>query len=201
MGAAFYKLKRPGRANPWAIYERRPPEREIDDRLVSTWPDEHQADDALAQLEKEEKQYESERFARGPSLRPLAILDPTVDGVMRYAAVATTLSQFAVEVEANAVAKGFRPMGRCDDREAVAVFVSNEHSEVSELWEAYRAGKLHEPCDKPGLGLTCAEEELADVVIRAMDASRALGVDLGAAVVAKHKYNLSRPRLHGGKKA
>lgn len=170
----------------WAVYERVSVGSHEEDRLVSTWLSEPQANEALAQLEKEEKQY---------------VLDPTVDGAMRYAAMSATLSQFAVEVEANAVAKGFRPMGRCDDREAVAVFVANEHSEVSELWEAYRAGKLHEPCDKPGLGLTCAEEELADIVIRAMDTSRALGVDLGLAVVAKHRYNLSRPHLHGGKKA
>ena len=181
---AFYKRKL--MSGGWALYERVSVGCHEEDRLVSTWLSEPQANEALAQLEKEEKQY---------------VLDPTVDGAMRYAAVATTLSQFAVEVEANAVAKGFRPMGRCDDREAVAVFVSNEHSEVSELWEAYRAGKLHEPCDKPGLGLTCAEEELADIVIRAMDTSRALGVDLGAAVVAKHRYNLSRLHLHGGKKA
>lgn len=114
----------------------------------------------------------------------------------------------AESVEKNAVEHGFRPMGRCEDREAIAVFVSNEHGEVSELWEAFRAGKLHEPCDKVekmrsmGLpALTCAEEELADIIIRALDTSRALGIDIGRAITTKHLYNVSRPHLHGGKLA
>lgn len=121
---------------------------------------------------------------------------------------ASALNEFAIEVERNAVAHGFRPEGIYDDREAVAVFVANEHGEISELWEAYRNGLLHEPCDKAkrleemGLPiLSCAAEELADVIIRALDTSRALGVDIGKAVAAKHAYNVQRPFQHGGKKA
>lgn len=123
--------------------------------------------------------------------------------------IENAFSEMAENVEANAVEKGFRRAGRVDDREAVAVFVSNEHSEVSELWEAYRAGKLHEPCDKSakmetlGIGpLTSAEEELADIIIRALDTARALGINnIGRAVLRKHAYNTTRPKLHGGKLA
>ena len=42
------------------------------------------------------------------------------------------------------------------------------HSEVSELLEAFRK-EPHAPCDKPGLLLSCAAEELADIVLRFFD--------------------------------
>lgn len=84
----------------------------------------------------------------------------------------------------------------------------NIHGEVSELWEAHRAHQLHSPCDKAqkmadaGIPtMTCAEEELADIVIRAMDAAERLGVNLGLAVANKHAFNGTRPYRHGGKKA
>lgn len=78
-------------------------------------------------------------------------------------------------------------------------FVSNLHGEISEFWEAARKGKLDEPCDKEGCELTCGEEELADLVIRAMDCAVVLGVDLGAAIRKKSEYNRSRPFMHGKK--
>ena len=79
----------------------------------------------------------------------------------------------------------------------VSKFCSNMHGEVSELWEATRKGKLDAPCDKEGCELTCAEEELADLVIRAMDCAVVLGVDLGAAILKKSRYNEGRPFMHG----
>ena len=42
------------------------------------------------------------------------------------------------------------------------------HCEVSELFEAFRKNP-HAPCDKPGLQLSAAAEELADIVIRLFD--------------------------------
>ena len=89
-----------------------------------------------------------------------------------------------------------------------ATYTANQHGESSEFWEAFRKGKLHEPCDKAkkmeelGLsGLTCAEEEIADELIRALDKADAFKVDAAKAVAVKHAYNLTRPALHGGKKA
>lgn len=73
-------------------------------------------------------------------------------------------------------------------------------SEVAELWEAYRKGKLGSPCDKD-CGLTCAEEELADIVIRVMDTAVALGLSLGKSVLLKAAYNKTRSYRHGNKKA
>ena len=41
------------------------------------------------------------------------------------------------------------------------------------------------------------EEELADIVIRALDVSRRLGIDIMRAIGAKHAYNVTRPFRHG----
>jgi NTP pyrophosphatase (non-canonical NTP hydrolase) len=93
-------------------------------------------------------------------------------------------------------------------KEKLGTWCMNLHTEVSELWESYRNGELFLPCDKADkmiqLGLkplTNAEEELADIVIRAFDTAEALGIDIEAAVSAKHDYNMSRPLKHGGKLA
>lgn len=80
--------------------------------------------------------------------------------------------------------------------ERMASYVANLHGEVTELWEAARRGKLSAPCDKD-CALTCAEEELADIVIRAMDAAVAMGIDLGRAITLKSIYNQGRPHMHG----
>lgn len=82
----------------------------------------------------------------------------------------------------------------------IGSWIANLHGEVSELWEAYRNRKLFLKCDK-ACDLTCAEEELADIMIRCMDTSVALGVDLGRAIRIKSEYNRSRPHKHGGKLA
>ncbi len=73
-------------------------------------------------------------------------------------------------------------------------------AEIAELWEAYRKGMLTKQCDKP-IVLTCAEEELADVVIRAMDTATMLGISLGRAIAVKTAYNKTRSYRHGNKKA
>lgn len=81
---------------------------------------------------------------------------------------------------------------------SIATYVANLHGEVSELWEAYRRGKLFEQCDKDTPEtLTCAEEELADIIIRALDTAAELGIDLDRAMRVKLAYNLTRPFKHG----
>jgi len=61
------------------------------------------------------------------------------------------------------------------------------HSEVSEVLEKWRDDK---PIDK----------ELADIIIRVFDLSKALNIDIGKAVVRKMLVNERRKRLHGRKR-
>lgn len=82
----------------------------------------------------------------------------------------------------------------------IAKSVANIHGETSELWEAARKGQLHEPCDKD-CGLTCLEEEMADIIIRVLDSAGHMNVDIERAVNLKRAYNDNRPHRHGGKLA
>jgi NTP pyrophosphatase (non-canonical NTP hydrolase) len=113
-----------------------------------------------------------------------------------------TASELAGYVFAIAASKGFHDNDKQPGR--FAEYCANLHGEVSELWEAYRRGELEKPCDKNvkivALGLeplTCAEEELADIIIRAMDTACGLGIDIGRAIEIKCAYNSTRPRMHG----
>ena len=44
------------------------------------------------------------------------------------------------------------------------------------------------------------DSELADVVIRVFDLAEAVGINLGAAIIDKMRYNETRPYKHGGRK-
>lgn len=106
-------------------------------------------------------------------------------------------------VFADATAKGFH-----NGEPIIGNYTANLHSEVSELWEAYRLGKLNSPCDKSekmleivGETLTCAEEELADILIRTLDFCAAFGIDINKAVKYKILFNRTRSFRNGGKLA
>lgn len=87
-------------------------------------------------------------------------------------------------------------------------FIANLHAETSELWEAYRENKLYQPCDKAktmqeklGESLNCMEEELADIVIRALDTAHTYQIDMDRAIRVKSGYNKTREFRHGNKLA
>jgi NTP pyrophosphatase (non-canonical NTP hydrolase) len=105
-----------------------------------------------------------------------------------------TIREWVKAAGENARSKGFHEVA------TMATNIANIHSELSELWEAYRKDLLDNPCDKP-IALTCLEEELADIAIRTFDMAFQNGVDLQRAIELKHVYNTTRPRMHGGKKA
>lgn len=129
------------------------------------------------------------------------------------------LNELRDVVAKNAEDKGFRDQmrnlmtpeqweGQLGQLLRAAVYTANQHGESSEFWEAFRGGKLNEPCDKAekmkALGLpplTAAEEEIADEIIRALDKADAHKADVAKAVAVKMLYNATRPPLHGGKKA
>jgi NTP pyrophosphatase (non-canonical NTP hydrolase) len=118
-----------------------------------------------------------------------------------------TLNEIADAVHALAWKKGWH-----SDSEGEDTFVeracNNLHDEISELHEAWRDNKLRAPCDKADLmtaagiaPLSCIEEEFADIVIRALDNCRKLGVDIQSAIERKHAFNATRSPRHGGKRS
>ncbi len=117
------------------------------------------------------------------------------------ASIEQALNDLSEVVYKNAKEKGFH---EADNGRSVvenyAVWTANIHGEASELWEAARKGQLLAPCDKD-CALTCEGEELADIIIRALDTACARGIDIGYAVLTKHEYNTTRPHKHGGKLA
>jgi len=117
---------------------------------------------------------------------------------------ASVLNELARHLHDTKEARGFYDKGPAVVSEAVA----NLHSAASEIWEAYRTRSLDKPCDKAAgmealclVPLTCAEEELADIVIQALELSVDLKVDISRAVRVKDLYNQTRGYRNGGKLA
>ena len=118
-----------------------------------------------------------------------------------------TLDEIADEVHALAWEKGWHSKD-----EDVDTFLeracNNLHDEVSELHEAWRNNKLYDLCDKTEkmeklgiIPLSCAAEEMADIIIRVLDNARKLEIDIQSAVERKHEYNKTRAYRHGGKRS
>lgn len=146
---------------------------------------------------------------------------PAVFGVLPEMANVPTIDQLQFlnslrdDIAKNATEKGFRDQmregltdeqweGKPGQLIRASVFSANQHGETSEFWEAFRAGTLNKPCDKAhkmeelGLpGLTCAEEEVADGIIRQFDLAHMFKIDIAKAVSTKMAYNTTRPALHG----
>lgn len=110
------------------------------------------------------------------------------------------INDIAKMVHENAKEHGFHP-----EDEPIEVFLANQcnnlHAEVTELWDAQRTGKLNDPTDKNILVaihyMTNAEEEYADIIIRALDQMLRLELDPEKCILAKHEYNRNRPYKHG----
>ena len=105
--------------------------------------------------------------------------------------VVSAINDMALDVHQNAIEKGWWE-GRRSDGELIALI----HSEVSEGLEWLRNGNGQSDHIPEFLGI---EEEMADVVIRVMDTCEARGWRLGEAIIAKHNFNQTREKKHGGK--
>jgi NTP pyrophosphatase (non-canonical NTP hydrolase) len=111
------------------------------------------------------------------------------------------LNDLAYRTHALAVEKGF--WDDCKEEPGLLTNIASKvaliHAEVTEALEEYRSGH---PLDetriedgKPeGFGV-----ELADVIIRTVDLAQRAGVNIGALVNLKFRYNESRPTRHGKK--
>lgn len=122
------------------------------------------------------------------------------------------INELAQEVHRNAVA-----LGDWKEPPVLPEALCAIHAELSQALQEYREGnpliygtcalaaedcKFSGVCDKvgrpgetDGIDGPCKPEgiavELADVILRTLDLMAALGVDVDAVVMAKHKYNLA----------
>ena len=80
---------------------------------------------------------------------------------------------------------GERPTGS----KAVGDQIALIHSEISEAYEGHRKNKMDEHCPE----FTSFEVELADAMIRILDAAGGLNLRLAEAFAAKMVYNHARP--------
>lgn len=130
------------------------------------------------------------------------------------------INELAKEVHENAVKHGW-----WDKPPTLPEALCLIHAELSEALEEYRNGaplvygtcvlaaedcKFSSNCDNVGRPDAGGEKEgackpegiaveLADVILRTLDLMAALGVDVDAVVMAKHRYNIGREFRHGGK--
>lgn len=133
------------------------------------------------------------------------------DGSLTARGESTIIIAFAALAEAawtNSELHGFHESDRPYSEE-IALF----HSEVAESFEEDRAGRdplwfkgkdgavETEPYNEAGeiLKAEGMATELGDAVIRFADSCKARKWNLGVAIVLKHRYNLTRPFMHGKK--
>jgi NTP pyrophosphatase (non-canonical NTP hydrolase) len=99
---------------------------------------------------------------------------------------------FQKSAHAVGVSKGFNDPGQNDGE-----LISLIHSELGEVTEAFRNDN---PKSEKIPAYSSVEEELADTVLRIMAMSQTRGYRLAEAIIAKNRYNATRPHKHGGKK-
>ena len=104
------------------------------------------------------------------------------------------INTFANEVHELAKTNGFHS-GHDEDL-YFEQMLGNLHDEISELHQAARLGILNSSCDK-NIPLTNMEEELADIVIRALDLMMHYKINPYEVLWKKHNYNKTRPFKHG----
>ena len=111
------------------------------------------------------------------------------------------ISNLATEIHETNKSKGF-----WDNDRNVGEMLMLVTSELGEAMEAHRKNKFVDDLFK-GTEMTPAafektvkdtfEDEIADAIIRLLDLSEGLGIDIERHIRAKLEYNKTRERLHG----
>ena len=104
------------------------------------------------------------------------------------------INYFKDVVHKNAVNKGFY-----DEPPTFPELIALIHCELSEALQDYgNNAEIDEiTYDNKPDGIPI---ELADVILRVLDLCGHYNIDIGAALIKKYKYNLTRPYRHGDKK-
>lgn len=106
--------------------------------------------------------------------------------------ITSAFDKIGVEVHANKVAHGWKVTTQEDwakSQHEVPAALMLITTEVAEAMEAFRKNDFAN-----------FQEELADIIIRTAGLANGLGIDLGAAVLAKMEKNRTREYKHGGKR-
>jgi NTP pyrophosphatase (non-canonical NTP hydrolase) len=120
------------------------------------------------------------------------------DGECECSPVPTTLAEWSTVIHQYAMDKGWWE-APIDISSKFMLFTS----EVAEAYEEYRNGReLAETYYEEGKPTKPegVPTELADVIIRILDFTQWAGIDIQAVMAEKHRFNLTRPYRHGGKR-
>lgn len=113
--------------------------------------------------------------------------------VQLYTEISPRLNILADAIYSWTQSKGFYT-GEPNEEVNLGEKIALIHSELSEALEALRHGN---PPDEHCPEFSSFEIELANALIRVLDTSAQQGLDIGGAVLAKMRFNETRPHKHG----
>lgn len=102
------------------------------------------------------------------------------------------IKDLATSSHFNAVAHGFWD----EDKPNIPEKLCLVHSEISEALEEYRSGKMDTTINVNSGKPEGLPSELADIIIRVLDLSEYLGINMERELMKKHEYNKTRPHKH-----